>query len=45
VFLRVLPDNVVAQRAYAAAGFARVSPQLEQEWNSGQPAQYVWMAR
>jgi hypothetical protein len=35
----------VAQRAYAAAGFARVSPQLEQEWNSGQPAQYVWMAR
>ena len=44
VFLRVHPDNAIARRCYAAAGFERVPPQDEDLWNRGQPARYVWMA-
>ena len=43
VHLRVQPDNAVAQRCYAAAGFVRVSAAEEERWNRGQPVPYVWM--
>jgi ribosomal protein S18 acetylase RimI-like enzyme len=43
VVVRVHPDNVVAQRSYAAAGFARVTAAEEAAWNAGQPVRYVWM--
>ena len=44
VLMRVHPDNVAARRCYAAAGFSRVRPEEEAEWNEGQPMEYVWMA-
>lgn len=43
--LRVRPDNVAAQRCYAAAGFTRVRSVDEVAWNVGQPVEYVWMSR
>lgn len=43
VALRVAPDNAQAIRAYAAAGFARVTADEEREYNQGQPVEYVWM--
>lgn len=43
VALRVVPDNAQALRAYAAAGFARVTADEEREYNQGQPVEYVWM--
>ncbi|HEY0637289.1 MAG TPA: GNAT family N-acetyltransferase [Pseudonocardiaceae bacterium] len=43
VFLRVTPGNDAAVACYRAAGFIRVAPELEQEWNIGQPAPYLWM--
>jgi hypothetical protein len=43
VALRVHPDNAVARRCYAAAGFERATPSEEDEWNRGQPVAFVWM--
>jgi len=43
VFLRVHPDNDVAQACYATAGFTRCRPEDEAEFNAGQPAAYRWM--
>ena len=43
VWLRVVPDNEPALRAYAAAGFRRATPAEELAFNAGQPADYVWM--
>jgi ribosomal protein S18 acetylase RimI-like enzyme len=43
VFLRVRPENVAALRCYVAAGFTRVAPELEAEWNAPQPVPYVWL--
>lgn len=43
VCLRVLPDNVSAQRAYQAAGFVSVDEATESAWNAGQPTSYCWM--
>ncbi len=45
VVMRVRPDNVAAQRCYAAAGFERVSDRDEAAWNVHQPVPYVWMHR
>ena len=43
VCLRVLPDNVAAQRAYQAAGFVTVDETTASAWNAGQPTSYRWM--
>jgi RimJ/RimL family protein N-acetyltransferase len=43
VFVRVHPDNVAAQRCYAAAGFDPVEPRQAAEWNAGQPVDYIWL--
>jgi ribosomal protein S18 acetylase RimI-like enzyme len=43
VWVRVLPSNAPAIRAYAAAGFVRTTPQEESRFNRGQPRAYVWM--
>jgi RimJ/RimL family protein N-acetyltransferase len=43
VWLRVLPENAPARRAYEAAGFVRATSGQEAEFNSGQPRTYVWM--
>ena len=43
VALRVHPGNEAARRCYAAAGFARVTPGEEAEWNRGQPIAFMWM--
>ena len=43
VILRVRPDNSVARRAYAGAGFVELDPAEARVWNEGQPAEYVWM--
>jgi ribosomal protein S18 acetylase RimI-like enzyme len=43
VFLRVHPDNAAALRCYAAAGFVRVSAEVEAQWNERQPVQFVWL--
>jgi ribosomal protein S18 acetylase RimI-like enzyme len=43
VALRVHPDNAVARRCYAAAGFERATPSEEDEWNRGQPVAFAWM--
>ena len=43
VWLRVVPDNGAAIRAYEAAGFARATPEQEDDFNAGQPRAYVWM--
>jgi ribosomal protein S18 acetylase RimI-like enzyme len=45
VFLRVHPDNAVALRCYSGAGFVRVDPAREAEWNAPQPVAYVWLTR
>jgi ribosomal protein S18 acetylase RimI-like enzyme len=44
VFLRVHPDNIAAQRCYAAAGFRPVDPRQAAEWNASQPVTYVWLS-
>jgi [ribosomal protein S18]-alanine N-acetyltransferase len=44
VFLRVHPDNIAAQRCYAAADFEPVEPRQAAEWNSAQPISYVWLS-
>ena len=43
VFLRVHPDNIAAQRCYAAAGFEPVEPHQASAWNASQPVDYVWL--
>ncbi len=43
VAMRVAPGNESALRAYAAAGFERVDPATEKEWNEGQPVDFVWL--
>jgi|SRR5215469_12811815 len=43
VFLRVHPDNIAAQRCYAAAGFKPVEPRQAATWNTSQPINYVWL--
>ena len=43
VILRVRPDNAVARRAYAGAGFVEHDAAEAEVWNAGQPAEYVWM--
>jgi ribosomal protein S18 acetylase RimI-like enzyme len=43
IFMRVHPDNGAALRCYAAAGFERVSADLEAEWNAPQPVNYAWL--
>lgn len=44
VFVRVHPDNIAAQRCYAAAGFASVEPDQAAEWNACQPIDYIWLS-
>jgi [ribosomal protein S18]-alanine N-acetyltransferase len=44
VVLRVHPDNIAAQRCYAAAGFEPVSPHQASLWNAHQPVNYVWLS-
>jgi ribosomal protein S18 acetylase RimI-like enzyme len=43
VWVRVVPANAAAIRAYEAAGFARTTPDEESRFNEGQPRRYVWM--
>ncbi|HEX5012680.1 MAG TPA: GNAT family N-acetyltransferase [Candidatus Limnocylindrales bacterium] len=43
VWLRVVPDNAPALRTYAAAGFARATPDEEAAFNVGQPVALVWL--
>ena len=43
VWLRVVPDNEPALRAYAAAGFTRASAEEEAAFNVGQPVGFAWM--
>jgi GNAT superfamily N-acetyltransferase len=44
VFMRIHPDNEFALRSSGAAGFRRVTPAKEDEWNTGQPTRYVWLS-
>jgi len=44
VFLRLVPGNEAAAASYRAAGFVRMTPAQEREWNEGQPRTYQWMA-
>jgi [ribosomal protein S18]-alanine N-acetyltransferase len=44
VFLRVVPGNAAAIACYRAAGFTRLDPATEEQWNRAQPRPYVWMA-
>ena len=43
VWLRVVPGNAAAIRAYEAAGFARATPDEESEFNAGQPRVFLWL--
>jgi ribosomal protein S18 acetylase RimI-like enzyme len=43
VFLRVHPDNIAAQRCYAATGFEPVDAHQATAWNEHQPVSYVWL--
>jgi ribosomal protein S18 acetylase RimI-like enzyme len=43
VWLRVVPDNEAALRAYAAAGFVRAGADEERAFNRGQPRRYAWL--
>jgi ribosomal protein S18 acetylase RimI-like enzyme len=43
VWLRVVPDNEPALRAYAAVGFARATFDEESAFNIGQPVGFVWL--
>ena len=42
VWLRVVPDNTAARRAYEAAGFVRATDEQEAAFNAGQPRAYAW---
>jgi ribosomal protein S18 acetylase RimI-like enzyme len=43
--MRVQPGNDTAVACYRAAGFRRLDPDAEREWNQGQPTAYLWMTR
>ncbi|HEX2424839.1 MAG TPA: GNAT family N-acetyltransferase [Actinomycetota bacterium] len=43
VWVRVVPSNDPAIKAYSAAGFVRTTPEDESSFNEGQPREYVWM--
>jgi [ribosomal protein S18]-alanine N-acetyltransferase len=43
VWVRVLPSNEPAIKAYVAAGFVRTTPEEEARFNEGQPRAYLWM--
>lgn len=43
VWLRVVPENEPALRAYAAAGFTPASAEEQAAFNVGQPVAYVWL--
>jgi ribosomal protein S18 acetylase RimI-like enzyme len=42
-FVRVVPDNHAAIACYRSAGFSPVSQSLREQYNRGQPVDYVWM--
>ena len=42
-FVRVVPENVAAISCYRGAGFSPVSGPEREEFNRGQPVDYVWM--
>jgi ribosomal protein S18 acetylase RimI-like enzyme len=42
-FVRVVPENGAAIGCYRAAGFSPVSEPEREEFNRGQPVDYVWM--
>ena len=43
VWLRVVPENAAARRAYEVAGFARATADQQAAFNIGQRRTYVWM--
>ena len=43
VWLRVVPENAAARRAYEAAGFERATPDEETAFNVNQRRAYVWL--
>jgi ribosomal protein S18 acetylase RimI-like enzyme len=42
-FVRVVPENRAALACYRGAGFSPVSESEREEFNRGQPVDYVWM--
>ena len=42
-FVRVVPDNHAALACYRGAGLSPVSESEREEFNRGQPVDYVWM--
>ncbi len=42
-FVRVVPDNRVAISCYRSAGFSPIPDHEREEFNRGQPVDYVWM--
>ena len=42
-FVRVVPENGAALACYRGAGFSPVPEAERQEFNRGQPVDYVWM--
>lgn len=42
-FVRVVPENGVALACYRGAGFSSVSETEREEFNRGQPVDYLWM--
>jgi ribosomal protein S18 acetylase RimI-like enzyme len=42
-FVRVVPENGAALACYRGAGFSPVSAEEREEFNDGQPVDYVWM--
>ncbi len=43
VWLRVVPENAAALRAYVAAGFVPAAVDAERAFNVGQPVAYRWL--
>ena len=42
-FVRVVPENGAALACYRGAGFSQVSEEEREQFNRGQPVDYVWM--
>ncbi|HEX6708978.1 MAG TPA: GNAT family N-acetyltransferase [Rubrobacter sp.] len=42
-FVRVVPGNGAAIACYRSAGFSRVPEAEREEYNRGQPVDYIWM--
>jgi ribosomal protein S18 acetylase RimI-like enzyme len=42
-FVRVVPENGAALACYRGAGFSPVSEEEREQFNRGQPVDYVWM--